>query len=160
MGFYYEQQQQKQHGFYYEQGFYYDQQQSADQEGFYYDGFYYDDFYYNQPQGFYYDQTDKFNKDNKDYWYAGKGRDQMLGALKGLTTLVDEHIIKNPHDHNEVQGRALSNVVTTQIITEVIKKFVANVNPAEFFKNGGDSKKLGILLIKECQELLGARELI
>merc|ERR1712141_582481 len=146
MGFYYDD------GFYYNEpeGFYYDQD-----KGFYYDGFYYDGFYYNQPKGFYYDQSDKFNQDNKDYWYKGDGRKQMLGALNGLTTLVNEHVIKNPHDPNEVQGRALSNVVSTQIVTEVIKKFVANVNPDEFFKNGGDAKKLGILLVKECQELLG-----
>jgi len=53
-----------------------------------------------------------------------------------------------------VKGRALSNVITTQIIREVIKKFVTNVNPGEFFKNGGDDKKLAILLVRECQENL------
>lgn len=162
MGFYYDMQQSKQNGFYYDQGFYYNEDLGKEgfyydqEQGFYYEGFYYDQgFYYNQPQGFYYDQSDKFNQENKDYWYLGEGQQRMLGALNGLTTMVNEHVIKNPHEPNEVQGRALSNVVSSQIVTEVIKKFVSNVNPEEFFKNGGDSQKLGILLVKECQELLG-----
>ena len=150
-GFYYDhhQSQQEQEGFYYgeEQGFYYDQQQK---------GFYYEGFYYNQMgEGFYYDQEDKFNKENKDYWYKGAGRERVVKALDGLRSLVDGHVIKNPHAANDTQGRALSNVVTIQVVREVIKKFVKNVNPAEFFKNKGTDKSLATLLAKECQNCLG-----
>merc|ERR1712228_632518 len=144
-------------GFYYDQGFYYDKHE---QEGFYYDGFYYeekDGFYYDQQQrgfyyegfyydkdaeGFYYDQQDKFNKKNKDYWYKGDGRKRVVKALDGLRTQVDLHVTKNPHAANETQGRALSNVITVQVVKEVIKKFVKNVNPKEYFENGGDDKKI------------------
>merc|ERR1712036_46063 len=107
-GFYYNQQQQ-QPGFYYnqqQQGFYYNQQQQ--QDGFYYDGFYYDGFYYDK--GFYYDQQDadhsKFNKENKDYWYKGAGRERIVKALNGLRTMVDVHVTKNPHAANDIQGQA------------------------------------------------------
>merc|ERR1712228_1035005 len=67
---------------------------------------------------------------------------RMLAALNGIRTRVDDHILKNPSPPNDAQGRALSNFVTT-------------VNPNEFFKNGGDDKKLAILLVKEIQEHLG-----
>merc|ERR1712228_274338 len=163
-GFYYQQQpkgfyyNQQQPGFYYnnnnqQQGFYYNNQN----QGFYYNqqkpGFYYNQnkpgFYYNQPKqeqgfyydGFYYDQNDKFNKKNKDYWYKGDGKKRMVNALNGLRTQVDHHVTKNPHAANETQGRALSNVVTVQVVREVIKKFVRNVDPKGFFENGGDAKK-------------------
>merc|ERR1712176_1325420 len=117
-GFYYNQLKQ-QEGFYYDQGFYYNQDQ-----GFYYDqqqeGFYYEGFYYNQPPGFYYDQQDgehaKFNKENKDYWYKGEGRERVVKALNGLRTLVDDYVTKKPHPANEIQGQALSNVVTIQVV--------------------------------------------
>jgi len=155
MGFYYEQ---VQEGFYYDNGFYYNQPEGFyyDQKtGFYYDGFYYDGFYYDQPQGFYYDQQDAgFNQGNVDYWKKGDGRKVMLKALNSLRTEVDDFVLKNPSQPNNTEGRALSNVITTQIIREVIKKFVTNVNPREFFKNGGDDKKLAILLVRECQENL------
>merc|ERR1712203_809175 len=128
-------------------GFYYEQVQ----EGFYY----YDGFYYDQPQGFYYDQQDAgFNQGNVDYWKKGDGRKVMLKALNSLRTEVDDFVLKNPSQPNNTEGRALSNVTTTQIIREVIKKFVTNVNPGEFFKNVGDDKKLAILLVRECQENL------
>lgn len=151
-GFYYAQNQQK--GFYYNtDGFYYDQ------NGFYYDGFYYENkgFYYDQQdkKGFYYDQQDKFNKVNKDYWYKEGGRERMVAAVNGLRTEVNQHVTKNPHAANETQGKALSNVVTVQVVREVIKKFVKNVDPAAYFKNGGDAKKLATLLAKECQSCLG-----
>merc|ERR1712157_241704 len=141
MGFYYEQE-----GFYYNQpkGFYYNNQknqgfyynQLKQQEGFYYDqgfyynqqqeGFYYEGFYYNQPQGFYYDQQDgEHAKFNKE-----------------------------PHPANEIQGQALSNVVTIQVVREVIKKFIKNIDPDEFFKNGGNEESLATLLAKECQGIL------
>merc|ERR1712190_254521 len=104
MGFYYEQE-----GFYYNQpkGFYYNQLKQ--QEGFYYD----QGFYYNQDQGFYYDQQQegehaKFNKENKDYWYKGEGRERVVKALNGLRTLVDDYVTKKPHPANEIQGQALS----------------------------------------------------
>merc|ERR1712176_1572518 len=93
--------------------------------GFYYEqeGFYYNQpkgFYYNQPQGFYYDQQDgehaKFNKENKDYWYKGEGRERVVKALNGLRTLVDDYVTKKPHPANEIQGQALSNVVTIQVV--------------------------------------------
>merc|ERR1711972_520097 len=153
MGFYYEE------GFYYDQpqGFYYNQQQQQ-QKGFYYDnqGFYYEGFYYETPkQGFYYDQQDKFNKDNKDYWYKNGGKDRMIAAINGLRTMVDIHVTKNPHAATDAQGQALSNVCTVQVVREVIKKFVRNVNPEEYFKNGGNEKKLAVLLVKECQNVLG-----
>ena len=164
-GFYYNQQQQKQQGFYYgeqkQQGFYYDGFY-YDQPGFYYDqqkGFYYDGFYYDQKAqksaGFYYDQQDTFNKENKDYWYKGDGTKRMVAALDGLRTLVDNHVTKNPHAANATQGRAITNVVTVQVVREVIKKFVRNVDPESYFKNGGDAKKLATLLAKECQSCLG-----
>merc|ERR1711902_139813 len=167
MGFYYEQE-----GFYYNQpkGFYYNNQknqgfyynQLKQQEGFYYDqqqeGFYYEGFYYNQPQGFYYDQQDgehaKFSKENKDYWYKGDGRDRVVKALNGLRTLVDDYVTKKPHPANEIQGQALSNVVTIQVVREVIKKFIKNIDPDEFFKNGGNEVSLATLLAKECQGIL------
>merc|ERR1712088_1261073 len=165
MGFYYQQQPQ---GFYYnqphQQGFYYNNQKP---QGFYYNnnnnnqqGFYYDQgFYYNQPQGFYYDEQDadhgKFNKENKDYWYKGDGKKRAVAALNGLRTLVDKYVSENPHAANETQGAALSNVITVQVVREVIKKFVKNVNPVDFFKNKGDAKKLSQLLVKECQAVLG-----
>merc|ERR1712228_726963 len=157
-GFYYQQQpkgfyyNQQQPGFYYNnqnknQGFYYNQQKP----GFYYNqnkpGFYYDGFYYerenqqDQEDGFYYDQNDKFNKKNKDYWYKGDGKKRMVNALNGLRTQVDHHVTKNPRAANETQGRALSNVVTVQVVREVIKKFVRNVDHKGFFENGGDAKK-------------------
>lgn len=167
MGFYY-----NQPGFYYNQqpGFYYQEQQQMEEQGFYYDGFYYeetnedgfyyDGFYYSEKQedtedGFYYDQTDKFNKDNKDYWYKGDGKKRMVKALNGLRTQVDEHVTKHPRRANETQGRALSNVVTVNVVREVIRKFVKNVDPDTFFENGGDAKKLATLLAKECQTCLG-----
>merc|ERR1711902_416564 len=142
-GFYYNQLKQ-QEGFYYDQGFYYNQDQ-----GFYYDqqqeGFYYEGFYYNQPQGFYYDQQDgehaKFNKENKDYWYKGEGRERVVKALNGLRTSVDDYVTKKPHPANEIQGQALSNVVTIQVVRE-------------FFKNGGNEESLATLLAKECQGIL------
>merc|ERR1712088_375687 len=176
MGFYYQQQPQ---GFYYnqpqQQGFYYNNQKP---QGFYYNnnnnnqqGFYYDQgFYYNQPQGFYYesekqsqgffyDEQDaehgKFNKENKDYWYKGDGKKRAVAALNGLRTLVDKYVSENPHAANETQGAALSNVITVQVVREVIKKFVKNVNPVDFFKNKGDAKKLSQLLVKESQAVLG-----
>merc|ERR1712088_633268 len=180
MGFYYQQQpqgfyyNQPQQGFYYnqpqQQGFYYNNQKP---QGFYYNnnnnnqqGFYYDQgFYYNQPQGFYYengfyyDEQDadhgKFNKENKDYWYKGDGKKRAVAALNGLRTLVDKYVSENPHAANETQGAALSNVITVQVVREVIKKFVKNVNPVDFFKNKGDAKKLSQLLVKECQAVLG-----
>jgi len=166
MGFYYDQgfyYNQPDQGFYYdknEEGFYYDQEKEGfyyDQDkGFYYEGFYYDGFYYNQPQGFYYDERDAgFNQGNKDYWYKGDGKKRMLAALNGIRTRVDDHILKNPSPPNDAQGRALSNIVTTDVCRNVIEKFVTNVNPNEFFKNGGDDKKLAILLVKEIQEHLG-----
>ena len=152
-GFYYDQHQQTQkQGFYYseEQGFYYDQEQK---------GFYYGGFYYNQEnqgdQGFYYDKEDKFNKENKDYWYKGAGRERIVAALDGLRTAVDVHVTKNPHPANDVQAKALLNVVTIQVVREVIKKFLKNVNPEEFFKNKGTDKQLATLLAKECQNVLG-----
>merc|ERR1712130_613826 len=131
-------------GFYYDQGFYYD---------------HYEGFYYNQEkEGFYYDQRDadhgKFNKENKDYWYKGAGRERIVKALNGLRTMVDVHVTKNPHAANDIQGQALSNVITIQVVREVIKKFVRNINPDEFFKNGGDEEQLATLLAKECQSLL------
>merc|ERR1712088_1210172 len=123
-------------------GFYYEQ------EGFYYNqpkGFYYKGFYYNQPQGFYYDQQDgehaKFNKENKDYWYKGGGRERVVKALNGLRTLVDDYVTKKPHPANEIQGQALSNVVTIQVVREV-------------FKKGGNEESLATLLAKECQGIL------
>merc|ERR1712025_1182928 len=159
MGFYYEQE-----GFYYNQpkGFYYNNQKN---QGFYYnqlkqqEGFYYDQgFYYNQHQGFYYDQQDgehaKFNKENKDYWYKGEGRERVVKALNGLRTLVDDYVTKKPHPANEIQGQALSNVVTIQVVREVIKKFIKNIDPDEFFKNGGNEESLATLLAKECQGIL------
>merc|ERR1712088_1042261 len=170
MGFYYQQQpqgfyyNQPQQGFYYnqpqQQGFYYNNQKP---QGFYYEnGFYYDGFYYEsekQSQGFYYDEQDaehgKFNKENKDYWYKGDGKKRAVAALNGLRTLVDKYVSENPHAANETQGKALSNVITVQVVKEVIKKFVKNVNPKEYFENGGDDKKLAILLAKECQAILG-----
>merc|ERR1712158_222442 len=145
MGFYYQQQPQ---GFYYnqpQQGFYYNQPQ---QQGFYYNnqkpqGFYYES--EKQSQGFYYDEQDaehgKFNKENKDYWYKGDGKKRAVAALNGLRTLVDKYVSENPHAANETQGAALSNVITVQVVREVIKKFVKNVNPVDFFKNKGDAKK-------------------
>jgi len=158
MGFYYNQHQE---GFYYEEqkpgfyynekdGFYYDQEQ----QGFYYEGFYYDN------QGFYYDSEDKFNKENKDYWYKGDGKKRMVKALNGLRTMVDQYVTENPHPANDVQGQALTNVITVQVVKEVIKKFLKNVDPEEYFanakKNGQDpAKQLGILLAKECQGLMG-----
>merc|ERR1712025_1172473 len=149
MGFYYEQE-----GFYYNQpkGFYYNQLKQ--QEGFYYDqGFYYNQdqgFYYDQQQeGFYYDQQDgehaKFNKENKDYWYKGEGRERVVKALNGLRTLVDDYVTKKPHPANEIQGQALSNVVTIQVVREVIKKFIKNI---------GNEESLATLLAKECQGIL------
>merc|ERR1712130_925020 len=130
--------------------FYYDQQQ----EGFYYEGFYYNQ----EKEGFYYDQRDadhgKFNKENKDYWYKGAGRERIVKALNGLRTMVDVHVTKNPHAANDIQGQALSNVITIQVVREVIKKFVRNINPDEFFKNGGDEEQLATLLAKEFQSLL------
>jgi len=162
MGFYYDQgfyYNQGDEGFYYDQGFYYNEPEGFyynQNDGFYYEGFYYDGFYYNQPEGFYYDKQDAgFNQGNKDYWYKGEGRGRILEALNTLRTEVDNHVVKNPHEPNETQGRALSNVVTTEICREVIQKFVTNVAPGEFFKNGGDDKKLAILLAKECQEHCG-----
>merc|ERR1712179_686127 len=155
MGFYYNQPQ----GFYYnqqpKQGFYYNQQPKGfyynQQPGFYYNqqqqqpGFYYNQqqqgFYYNQQQqqdGFYYDEQDadhsKFNKENKDYWYKGAGRERAVKALNGLRTMVDSHVTKNPHPANETQGQALSNVITVAVVQEVIKKFIRNVDPEAFFK--------------------------
>jgi len=155
-GFYYEQP--KQQGFYYDQGFYYNQDQGfyydQQQEGFYYEGFYYDQ----EGEGFYYDQRDdghaKFNKENKDYWYKGAGRERVVKALNGLRTLVDAHVVKNPHAANDIQGQALSNVVCIQVVREVLKKFIRNVNPDEFFKNGGNEEQLATLLAKECQSIL------
>merc|ERR1712184_6991 len=139
MGFYYNQHQE---GFYYEEqkpgfyynekdGFYYDQEQ----QGFYYEGFYYDN------QGFYYDSEDKFNKENKDYWYKGDGKKRMVKALNGLRTMVDQYVTENPHPANDVQGQALTNVITVQIVKEVIKKFLKNVedlwdHPSITVKNG------------------------
>merc|ERR1712157_29237 len=169
MGFYYQQQpqgfyyNQPQQGFYYnqpqQQGFYYNNQKP---QGFYYNqqpkqGFYYDQgFYYNQPQGFYYDEQDaehgKFNKENKDYWYKGAGKKRAVAALNGLRTLVDKYVSENPHAANETQGAALSNVITVQVVREVIKKFVKNVNPVDFFKNKGDAKKT---LTVPCQGMPG-----
>ena len=70
--------------------------------------------------------------------------------------MVDHHVTKNPSKANKNQSKALSNVITIQVVKEVIKKFVKNVNPKEYFENGGDDKKLGILLAKECQGILGA----
>merc|ERR1712088_82062 len=166
MGFYYNQPQQgfyynqpQQQGFYYNnqkpQGFYYNNNNNNNQQGFYYD----QGFYYNQPQGFYYDEQDaehgKFNKENKDYWYKGDGKKRAVAALNGLRTLVDKYVSENPHAANETQGAALSNVITVQVVREVIKKFVKNVNPVDFFKNKGDAKKLSQLLVKECQAVLG-----
>merc|ERR1712088_1213148 len=184
MGFYYQQQpqgfyyNQPQQGFYYnqpqQQGFYYNNQKP---QGFYYNnnnnnqqGFYY-------AQGFYYDEQGnwistipwvndhlkktthaehgKFNKENKDYWYKGDGKKRAVAALNGLRTLVDKYVSENPHAANETQGAALSNVITVQVVREVIKKFVKNVNPVDFFKNKGDAKKLSQLLVKECQAVLG-----
>merc|ERR1712233_65605 len=171
MGFYYNQpqgfyyNQQPKQGFYYNQqpkGFYYNQQQQ--QPGFYYNqqqqGFYYNQ--QQQQQGFYYDQQDadhsKFNKENKDYWYKGAGRERAVKALNGLRTMVDSHVTKNPHPANETQGQALSNVITVAVVQEVIKKFIRNVDPEAFFKNGGTDKTLATLLIKECQTCLGAEK--
>ena len=101
-----------------------------------------------------------FFSGNVDYWKKGDGRKTMLKALNSLRTEVDDFVLKNPSQPNETEGRALSNVITTQIIRDVIKKFVTNVNPAEFFKNGGDDKKLAILLVRECQENLKERKFI
>merc|ERR1712200_154708 len=152
MGFYYEQEgfyYNQPKGFYYEQGFYYNQDQ-----GFYYDqqqeGFYYEGFYYNQQDG----EHAKFNKENKDYWYKGEGRERVVKALNGLRTLVDDYVTKNPHPANEIQGQALSNVVTIQVVREVIKKFIKNIDPDEFFKNGGNEESLATLLAKEFQGIL------
>merc|ERR1712066_25455 len=153
MGFYY-----NQPGFYYNQpGFYYNQQQ---QDG----GFYYDGFYYEQQQeedqqdGFYYDEVDKFNKDNKDYWAKGDGKDRMIKALNGLRTQVDHHVTKDKTGPNATQGRALSNVIVVEVVREVIRKFVKNVDPDAYFEAGGDAKKLATLLAKECQSALGAEK--
>merc|ERR1712227_165998 len=96
----------------------------------------------------------KFNKENKDYWYKGDGRDRVVKALNGLRTLVDDYVTKNPHPANDIQGQALSNVVTIQIVREVIKKFIKNIDPDEFFKNGGNEESLATLLAKECQGIL------
>ena len=102
----------------------------------------------------------KFNKENKDYWYKGAGKERAVAALNGLRTLVDKYVADNPHAANETQGQALSNVITVQVVREVIKKFVKNVNPADFFKNKGDAKKLSQLLVKECQSVLGPGEIL
>merc|ERR1712088_344796 len=164
-GFYYNNNNNNQQGFYYDQGFYYNQP----------DGFYYES--EKQSQGFYYDEQGnwistipwvndhlkktthaehgKFNKENKDYWYKGDGKKRAVAALNGLRTLVDKYVSENPHAANETQGAALSNVITVQVVREVIKKFVKNVNPVDFFKNKGDAKKLSQLLVKECQAVLG-----
>jgi len=69
--------------------------------------------------------------------------------------MVDQHVTKNPHAANENQGQALSNVITVEVVREVLKKFIRNVDPKGFFDNGGDDKKLATLLIKECQSCLG-----
>ena len=82
----------------------------------------------------------------------------MLKALDGIRTIVGDYVLKNPGEPNEQTGRAIANIITTQTAREVIRKFITNVNPAEFFKNGGDKKKLAILLVKECQEQLSARK--
>merc|ERR1712228_325300 len=122
-------------GFYYDQGFYYDKHE---QEGFYYDGFYYE-----EKDGFYYDQQQRgFYYEGFYYDKEGEGRKRVVKALDGLRTQVDLHVTKNPHAANETQGRALSNVITVQVVKEVIKKFVKNVNPKEYFENGGDDKKI------------------
>merc|ERR1712227_1167051 len=99
-------------------------------------------------------RTRRFNKENKDYWYKGDGRDRVVKALNGLRTLVDDYVTKNPHPANDIQGQALSNVVTIQIVREVIKKFIKNIDPDEFFKNGGNEDSLATLLAKECQGIL------
>merc|ERR1712200_337976 len=144
MGFYYQQQPQ---GFYYnqpqQQGFYYNNQKP---QGFYYNnnnndqqGFYYDQgFYYNQPQGFYYENGFYYD----GFYYESEKQSQGF--------YYDEQDAEH-----ETQGAALSNVITVQVVREVIKKFVKNVNPVDFFKNKGDAKKLSQLLVKECQAVLG-----
>ena len=65
--------------------------------------------------------------------------------------MVDDYVTKNPHPANDIQGQALSNVVTIQVVREVIKKFIKNIDPDEFFKNGGNEESLATLLAKECQ---------
>jgi len=173
-GFYYENEQPN--GFYYdtEEGFYY--------EGFYYDGFYYDEgFYYDRPNGFYYnngfyydnkgfyyqnylpekgfyyenDEADNQNAEFKSYWYEYAGKERMLKALNGLRTKVDQWVIQHPHDPTPDQKRAIRDVVTIQVVKDVLKTFMIHVNPDEFFKAGGDPTKLSVLLGKECQKACG-----
>merc|ERR1719221_1768687 len=147
MGFYYNQQPQK--GFYHNQqpqkGFYYNQQP---QKGFYYnqqpqkEGFYYDDnqgFYYQNylpEKGFYYenDEADNQNAEFKSYWYEYAGKERMLKALNGLRTKVDQWVIQHPHDPTPDQKRAIRDVVTIQVVKDVLKTFMIHVNPDEFFK--------------------------
>jgi len=180
MGFYYDQ---NTNGFYYnkeaEQGFYYDKPEGFYYDGFYYEGFYYDDgFYYDRPDGFYYnqneesgfyynnfvprqgfyyerDETDAHNPEFYTYWKNFGGRDRMLKALEGLRTLVDVHVLEHPQDPSPDMKRAVRDVVTVQVVRDCLKTFMIHVNPADFFKAGGDAEKLSVLLGRECQHALG-----
>lgn len=167
-GFYYDEAQKQ--GFYYQNGFYYDgfyydngnHGKAAD--GFYYDnGFYYDGFYYDQKQqkqgfyydGFYYDQQDAFNKDNKDYWYKGEGKERMLEAINGIRTMVDHYVFQNQDIvPGKKAGDAINSIVATEVCRQVIKHFTKNVNPDEFFENGGDEEGLAVLIANEAQRNL------
>ena len=103
-----------------------------------------------------YDEEDRFIKENKDYWYEKGGRKRMVSASKVLRFDLTEYVTKTGnYDLSEIQTQALSNIVTTQIVREVVKKFVKNCNPEEFFANGGDDRHLAIVLARECQQLLG-----
>ena len=124
-------------------------------------GFYYD--------GFYYDQQDAFNKDNKDYWYKGEGKERMLEAINGIRTMVDHYVFQNQDivpgkkvqylktskDNIPFQaGDAINSIVATEVCRQVIKHFTKNVNPDEFFENGGDEEGLAVLIANEAQRNL------
>jgi signal recognition particle GTPase len=76
-----------------------------------------------------------------------------------LRTTVNQKVAVHqkvaPANPNEIQVRALVNVVAVQVVREVLKKFIKNVNPEDFFKNAGDEKKLATLIANECKQLLG-----
>jgi len=151
-------------GFYYNEGFYYDEA-----EGFYYDTkFLYDQrdgFYYDQQQGlnlnanrgkFLADKVDKFNKTNKDFWTTGDGQARMLEVFDKLKIDVDVHINKEKPKPGKTAGAAIQNVVTTQLVKEVVRGFCLNTDPAKFLETSGDDAKdkLSLLLGKECQRVL------
>merc|ERR1712025_832678 len=99
-------------------------------------------------------RTRKVQQRKQRLLVQGRWSDRVVKALNGLRTLVDDYVTKNPHPANDIQGQALSNVVTIQVVREVIKKFIKNIDPDEFFKNGGNEESLATLLAKECQRIL------